>query len=58
MHRSLYLATLLLLQIAIIGCVAPPLARMLPLVIAHGLVNLFTTLPALAIPFLLANGAS
>ena len=37
MHRSLYLATLLLLQIAMIGCVAPPLARMLPLVTAPGL---------------------
>jgi hypothetical protein len=37
MHRSLYLATLLLLQIALIGCVAPPLARILPLVTAPGL---------------------
>ena len=37
MHRSLYLATLLLLQIALIACVAPPLARMLPLATAPGL---------------------
>jgi len=37
MHRNVYLATLLLLQIALIGCVAPPLARMLPLVTAPGL---------------------
>lgn len=37
MHRSLYLTTLLLLQIALIGWVAPPLARMLPLVTAPGL---------------------
>ena len=32
--------------------------RLLPLIIAHGLVNLLTTLPALAVPFLLANGSS
>jgi hypothetical protein len=37
MHRNVYLATLLLLQVALIGCVAPPLARMLPLVTAPGL---------------------
>ena len=37
MHRNVYLATLFLLQIALIGCVAPPLARMLPLVTAPGL---------------------
>src|SRR5436190_4232345 len=37
MHRSVYLATLLLLQIALIGCVAPPLARMLPIVTVPGL---------------------
>ncbi len=39
------------------GIIARRQGRLLPLVIAHGLVNLFTTLPALAIPFLLANGA-
>ena len=37
MHRSVYLATLLLLQIALVGCVAPPLARMLALATAPGL---------------------
>src|SRR4029450_4476986 len=37
MQRSLYLTTLLLLQIALIGWVAPPLARLLPLVTAPGL---------------------
>jgi len=37
MHRSLYFASLLLLQVALIGCVAPPLSRLLALVIAPGL---------------------
>lgn len=37
MGRSLYLATLFVLQIALIGWVAPPLARMLPLATAPGL---------------------
>ena len=39
------------------GLIAWRQARLLPLIIAHGLVNLFTTLPALAIPFFLSNGA-
>jgi hypothetical protein len=37
MHRRLYLTTLLLLQIALIGWVAPPLAQTLRLEIAPGL---------------------
>jgi len=37
MHRSFYFASLLLLQVALIGFVAPPLSRLLPLVIAPGL---------------------
>jgi hypothetical protein len=37
MHRRLYLATLVLLQIALIGCVSPPLAQALRFEIAPGL---------------------
>ena len=40
------------------GIIARRQGRLLPLVIAHGLVNLLATLPALAIPFFVANGAS
>jgi uncharacterized protein len=40
------------------GLIAWRQKRLLPLIVAHGLVNLFTTLPALAIPFFLSNGAS
>jgi len=38
------------------GIIAWRQGRLLPLIIAHGLVNLLTSLPALAVPFLLANG--
>jgi membrane protease YdiL (CAAX protease family) len=38
------------------GIIAWRQGRLLPLIIAHGLVNLLSTLPALAVPFLLANG--
>ncbi|WP_203581244.1 CPBP family intramembrane glutamic endopeptidase [Microbacterium hibisci] len=40
------------------GVIAWRQGRLLPLIIAHGLVNLLTTLPALLVPFLLANGLS
>ena len=40
------------------GIIAWRQRRLLPLIIAHGMVDLFTTLPALAVPFLLANGTS
>ncbi|MFE5407889.1 CPBP family intramembrane glutamic endopeptidase [Microbacterium sp. NPDC056569] len=40
------------------GIVAWRQGRLLPLIIAHGLVNLLTTLPALVVPFLLANGVA
>ncbi|MFC8681614.1 CPBP family intramembrane glutamic endopeptidase [Microbacterium ureisolvens] len=40
------------------GIIAWRQRRLLPLIVAHGLVNLFTTLPALVVPFLLANGSS
>lgn len=40
------------------GVIVHRQGRLLPIIVAHFLVNLLTTLPALAIPFLLANGAS
>lgn len=39
------------------GIIAWRQRRLLPLIVAHGLVNLLTSLPSLAVPFLLANGA-
>lgn len=38
------------------GIIAWRQGRLLPLIVAHGLVNLLSTLPALVVPFLLANG--
>ena len=40
------------------GLIAWRQRRLLPIIVAHFLVNLLTSLPALAVPFLLANGAS
>ncbi|MET0736590.1 MAG: CPBP family intramembrane glutamic endopeptidase [Microbacterium sp.] len=40
------------------GVIAWRQGRLLPLIVAHLLVNLFLTLPAFAVPFLIANGAA
>jgi len=40
------------------GIIARRQGRLLPVIIAHFAVNLFLTLPALAVPFLVADGAS
>jgi membrane protease YdiL (CAAX protease family) len=40
------------------GVIAWRQGRLLPLIIAHGIVNLLTSLPALFVPFFLANGSS
>lgn len=40
------------------GIIAWRQGRLFPLILAHGMVNLFTTLPVLIVPFLISNGAS